>query len=285
MINKNLKVLVTGAEGFIGKHLVKFLLKKNVTVTPITRKQGDIRNLDLNTYKNHDQVIHLANRNHIPTSWENPGEFFSTNLDGTRNVLEYCRNNKVRLVYLSAYVYGQPEYLPINEEHPISGINPYMKSKVLAEQLIKFYSEYLGVSSVIVRPFNIYGNQQNESFLIPTILSQLKKDIKIQVHSLKPKRDFLHVEDFAAAISQILTNNHLTGVYNVGSGQSFSVEEIIQFFSQILNKKIEYSENNVERPHEVLDVIADISKIETDTGWSPNLSMKEGLSKLLAEVN
>ncbi|GAB5410848.1 MAG: 4,6-dehydratase LegB [Balneolaceae bacterium] len=280
MTNKSSKVLVTGSNGFIGSHLNKYLSKNNVNLTSVTHADGDIRKLELNLFGVQDQVIHLANKNFIPDSWKTPSDFFSINVEGTLNVLEYCRESGARLIYTSAYVYGEPKYLPIDEGHPVSGINPYMKSKILAEELVHFYSKYLGVSTVIVRPFNIIGTNQNNSFLIPTIVNQLKESNNIHIRSLKPKRDFLHIDDFCEAIFEIITKNQLTGVYNIGSGESFSVKEIIELFSEILGTSITYSEDSVERPNEVMDVVADISKIVSDTGWTPKLSIKEGLSKL-----
>lgn len=281
MVNKKLRVLVTGASGFIGKHLVKQLTENDVNVTSLSQKDGDIRTLDLKKYGHQDQVIHLANRNFIPDSWENPGDFFSVNVDGTRNILEFCRTNKARCIYISAYVYGQPKYLPIDERHTLSGLNPYMKSKIMAEELVQFYSDSFNISSVIIRPFNIFGENQRESFLIPTIVSQLKKGSTVHVQSVKPKRDFLHVDDFNSAILDILRHNHLHGTYNIGYGKSYSVQEIIKLFSEILEKKISITEKNIERPNEVMDVVADISKIFNSTGWKPKLSIKESLNNVI----
>lgn len=282
MINKKLHVLVTGASGFIGKYLVKLLSENDIIVTSLTQKDGDIRTLDLEIYGHQDQVIHLANRNFIPDSWANPGDFFSINVDGTRNVLEFCRTSKARCVYVSAYVYGQPKYLPIDEKHSLSGINPYMKSKIMAEDLVRFYAHIFEMPYVILRPFNIYGKGQNESFLIPTIIKQLKKGNTVHVQSVKPKRDFLHIDDFNRAVLKIIRNNLLKGIFNVGYGQSYSVEEIINQLSEIIGYSLSYKDDNIIRNNEVLEVVADISKIINNTNWSPSLTLKEGLSKMLA---
>ena len=281
-MDKKQRVLVTGTSGFIGSHLIKLLSEKNIEVTSLNRQEGDIRTLDLEKYGEQNQIVHLANMNFIPASWENPGNFFSVNIDGTRNILEFCRKNKTRLIYISSYVYGRPNYLPIDEKHPLSGINPYMKSKIIAEELVQFYHEYLNVPSIIIRPFNIFGKGQSNSFLIPTIVNQLQKESStIQVQSLKPKRDFLHINDFNKAIYEVLKHTHLKGIYNVGSGKSYSVQEIINGFSEILDHTISYSEDKFERTNEVMNVVADISKIMNDTNWSPSLSLKEGLSLVL----
>ena len=283
MVDNKTKILITGSTGFIGTSLCEILHENFVFVKGISRKEGDIRTLDLNNLGSFDQVIHLANRNFIPDSWKNPGEFFSTNIDGTRNILEFCRKNKSRLIYVSAYVYGQPKYLPIDEKHFVNGLNPYMESKIIAERLVQFYAENFNIPCVIIRPFNIYGSNQKLSFLIPTIVDQISSSETPSVHvrSLKPKRDFLHINDFNRALLTVVNEKDLQGIYNIGYGQSFSVKEIINTFSKILNKPIQYSEDDIDRPNEIIDVVADISKIKADTNWKPEISLIEGLSQVL----
>jgi nucleoside-diphosphate-sugar epimerase len=277
------RIIITGAGGFIGKTLVQQLKNKGNKVIEITRKKGDIRSVDLGNLSDSDQVIHLASRNFIPDSWEHPGDFFSVNIDGTINMLEQCRKSGARIIYVSAYVYGQPKYLPIDEDHSLSGLNPYMKSKILAEELVRFYGKNYELPYAIIRPFNIYGAGQNDSFLVPTIARQIANSQKetIQVQSLSPKRDFLHLIDFNSAIAKIIDTPILNDTFNIGFGKSYSVKEIIQTFIEISGKKLTYSETGKKRTHEVPDVVSDISKISNKTGWAPKLSLKDGLSLVL----
>ncbi|MEX0843978.1 MAG: NAD(P)-dependent oxidoreductase [Balneolaceae bacterium] len=283
MSNHSSHIIVTGANGFIGKHLVKHLTNSGKEVVEITHSDGDIRTLNLSNLRESTQVIHLANRNFIPDSWEHPGDFFSVNIDGTLNMLEQCWKSGARIIYVSAYVYGQPKYLPIDESHSLSGLNPYMKSKILTEELVRFYADNFMVPYAIIRPFNIYGAGQSDSFLIPTIARQIAdpKTDTIQVQSLSPKRDFLHLHDFNNALEAIIDTPILNDTYNIGFGKSYSVEEIINTFFEITGKKLHYSETGEKRTNEVPDVVSDNSKISNKTGWKPNLSLKDGLSLVL----
>jgi nucleoside-diphosphate-sugar epimerase len=277
----NRRILVTGSKGFVGSHLVTALANVGFEVVGFDLDQGNILNYQFNL-DGIRHVFHLAARTFIPASWEEPFEFYKTNLLGTLNVLDACRKSGCSLTYLNAYPYGQPLTNPINEEHPLSATTPYNHSKILAEYLCRFYSEKFNLSIVILRAFNLYGPGQNETFLIPHIIRQTldpKIDI-IKIRDLRPKRDYLYIEDAIQAM--ILSCGHKGfSIYNLGSGNSYNVEDIINNVKQILKIEKKYISLKQERKGEILDMVADISKIERDLGWQPKISFNEGIRKTI----
>ena len=138
-----------------------------------------------------------------------------------------------------------------------------------------------GLNITILRPFNVYGIGQNNSFLIPKILDQLKQKDYVEVESLKPKRDYIHVDDVIEGI--ISSSNKLSSlqIYNLGSGESYSVYQIIEIISEILKRKVDINEKSLERNNEIKNVVADISKAEQELGWKPKINIKEGLREIL----
>ena len=196
-----MNVLVTGSAGFIGRHLTKELELAGACVIGCDMVNGwDLTDRDVfKKIESADMVFHLAARASVPLSWKDPKETARINVQGTENILEYCRINDVtKLVFPSTYVYGIPEYLPVDEKHPINPSNPYAQSKLDGEALCSEYSKEQGISCTILRPFNIFGPGQNMDFLIPTIISQLKKGI-VQLADPEPKRDLLYLKDAVRA--------------------------------------------------------------------------------------
>lgn len=281
-----MNILVTGANGFIGKKLTKALIEHGHNVTPHTHQDGDLSKVKLN-YQNIEHVIHLAGKIFVPESWKNPTDFYSINVMGTQNILEFCRHQSASLTYLSSYVYGTPKTLPVSEEHTEKANNPYNHSKFLAEQVCRFYAEEFKVNIKVLRPFNIYGPGQKEDFLIPLIINQLiDTEVKtIEVANLIPKRDFLYIDDFVKAIILCLTktdNNY--SLYNVGYGESFSVESIIKAALKVSGIKKEYRSKNDIRSNEILDVAADIGKIKKELNWQPETTLEAGLENIIREL-
>ena len=156
------RVLVTGSSGFIGKALCNKLENDKVSFYPVNSDAGDIASpITWQGYPSADVVIHLAGCSFVPDSWNKPADFVNTNILGTQNALDYCKRNKSRLIFISAYIYGIPEALPIKESHSINPSNPYALSKHLAEQLCEFAVSSRQVSCVTaLRLFNVYGAGQ-----------------------------------------------------------------------------------------------------------------------------
>lgn len=280
-----MKILITGSSGFIGKYLRDELTKANHELFLFDISEGiDIS--DWNTVKNikgMDVVIHLANLSFVPDSYQEPRKFYEVNYLGTLNMLELCRQNKAKMIYFSSYMYGTPQYQPIDENHPVSAYNPYAQTKLICENLCEGYNRDFRVPIIIFRPFNIYGNGQNPNFLIPTIINQAKSG-KIIVKDDRPKRDYIHVTDIVnAVLKTIETIIEITGLqtYNLGSGESHSVKKIIDIVRLLSGNNIAYECTQEIRPNEVMDTVADISKIKKELGWEPKMPLEEGLKLML----
>jgi len=278
-----MKIIVTGYSGFIGTYLIEKLSKTNHDLVLLDISNGvDICDWEQVKYvDNVDVIIHLANLSFVPASYADPKRFYTTNYLSTLNMLELCRLNKARMIFFSSYVYGHPQYQPIDEKHPIQAFNPYAQTKVICESLCEGYNRDFGVPITVFRPFNIYGKGQNPDFLIPTIIQQAKKG-KIEIKDDRPKRDYIYVEDIVEAILTAIENqNPRIQIYNLGSGVSYSVGEIVNIVRSLFNSEIDYICKNEYRTNEVMDTVADINKINVELGWQPRVSIEDGLKKMI----
>lgn len=276
-------ILVTGSKGFIGRHLISELSRSpQFNIYEYDRDKGDISKDDLK-FRNIHHVFHTAAETFIPRSWEEPVKFYNTNIIGTSKVLEFCRKQNAGLTYLSAYVYGQPEKLPIPETHPLKADNPYMHSKIIAESLCEFYSSSYGVNINVIRPFNVFGLGQRENFLIPYIIDKLfdKKVKTIEVEDLSPKRDYVYIDDLVGALALTVRKKKGYFVYNAGSGVSLSVKEIIGIIFKASGMEKPVVSKHKRRKNEVMDVVADISKIKKELGWMPETTFHKGIEIIL----
>lgn len=279
-------LLVTGANGFIGKRLVPALEQGGMTVYSCSASSGqDICNpAALSAFKDKgiSQVIHLAGKTFVPDSWVTPDRFYEVNTLGTQHVLDFCRATGARLVYVSAYVYGIPQYLPISELHRVAPNNPYAHSKWLAEELCRFYAQHLGVAVTVLRPFNLFGPGQSGQFLIPTILKQAGTEAVIMVKDATPKRDYLHIDDFVRACIKSLRVTSRFSLFNVGSGHSVSVAELLDMVTRHASRPLTWQSTEQQRVNEIPDTIADISAIQAALQWRPEISLEDYVKAELA---
>lgn len=276
------EILVTGATGFLGRHLVEALQSQRYGVRTHSSHQGDIATCPL-PIEGTAHVFHLAAKSFVPDSWTNPQAFYVANVMGTLNVLEHCRGNGTSLTLISSYVYGQPRKLPVAEDHPLSAFNPYAHSKILAEELGRFYEQHYGLRIVIVRPFNIYGPGQTPPFLIPLIVEQALDPATpaIRLKDLRPRRDYVYVDDATELLLRTL-NGNVRGTYNLGSGQSASVAEIAQMVCEAAETDKPIVSEDQPRAQEVMDVRADISRATDELDWRPSTPLAEGIAKVVA---
>ena len=285
------RILVTGASGFVGNHLVGELRMQGAEVLTLDTQDAnpiDIRDwLRMTAFAGRsekiDLVYHLAALMFVPYSFENPREVYEVNVLGTLNTLELCRLYHVeKIVFASSYVYGNPHYLPVDEDHPLNPTSPYARSKVLAEHLCKSYYEDCGLNCTIVRPFNIYGEGQGDSFLIPSIFNQLA-DGKIELMDPEPRRDYLYIGD--AIEAYLRAGNYSKSdfeVFNIGSGVSYSVAEIVgKVVDASGRQEVEVNYQQRRRRAEIMDVVADIHKAKEKLGWEPKVGFVEGLSRYM----
>lgn len=276
------EILVTGATGFLGRHLVGALESRGLTARQHSSADGDIASCSL-PMEGVSHVIHLAGKSFVPESWRNPRGFYQTNVMGTVNVLEHCRQNQAAITLVSSYVYGQPQRLPIAEDHPVAAANPYAHSKILAEDAARFYEQQFGVKLAIVRPFNIYGPGQHSSFLIPSIVRQVldpSVDV-VRVQDVRPKRDYLYVAD-AVELLVALLQSGARGVFNAGSGNSTSVAEVARLVSDAAGVSKPVVSDEQHRPGEIMDVVADSSRAARELDWRPRTSLADGIAAVVA---
>lgn len=279
------KILVTGASGFIGRALVSRLKGQKLEVAALDSAVGDIANREtLAEFAQQDiaHVFHLAGKTFVPASWDDPRAFCQTNVLGTVNVLEFCRKNRTPVTYVSAYVYGHPDRLPIGENSAVRPSNPYALTKRLAEEVCEFYASAYGLPVTTIRPFNVYGIGQAGIFLIPEIISQvLDAGQEIVVKDLAPRRDYVYLEDLVTALLATLDKPRGYRVYNIGSGVSLSVQEVIDAIQDIAGTQKKVVCDNLTRTNELLDVVADISKAGNELGWRPEFSFHAGIENII----
>jgi nucleoside-diphosphate-sugar epimerase len=276
------KILVTGSEGFIGKALVKKLSGLGFSTLGFDIADGDIAEEGSLAHLQEEEisyVFHLAGKTFVPESWLHPFLFYRTNLLGTENILEFCRKTGAGLTYISSYLYGTPQYLPVDEKHPVKAFNPYSHTKLVAEEICNYYREQFNLEISIFRPFNVYGPGQSEQFLIPGLIRKiLDPEISIiEVMDLRPKRDFIYIDDFVDAL--VLSMDGPRGIYNIGSGNSVSVEEVIIAILKISGIKKPIRDNGQERPNEIFDLYADITKAKEKLNWKPGINIHDGILK------
>lgn len=306
-----MRVLVTGAGGFIGSHLTERLVKEGYTVrafvhynsrgewgwleeSPLRKEievvAGDVRDYDIvrKAVEGSNIVFHLAALIGIPYSYVSPLAYIRTNVEGTYNVLQAAREAGVlRFVHTStSEVYGTAKYVPIDEEHPLQAQSPYAASKIAADQLaLSFFRSY-GLPVSVARPFNTFGPRQSARAVIPTILTQVLSGREtIRLGNLHPTRDFNYVADTVEGFLAIARSPKTVGeVVNIGSGRETSIKEVVGIVSGIIGKEIYVAvENERVRPEksEVERLVCGNAKIKELTGWQPRYSLEKGLALTL----
>ena len=273
------KILVTGHEGIIASHLIKKLTNCEIITDSINGKRVNLQNNEeVMKIEPVDTVIHLAGKTKKGLEWE---EYFENNIIGTLNILKYCvEKNIKKIIFVSSYVYGNPKYLPIDEQHPIAPHNLYTKSKFLAEELCKKFSEMHDLNVIVLRPFNIFAKTMNKDNLISKLITSINTKKIVTITNRNSKRDFLYIDDFIELILKIKDHDFKYEIFNIGSGISYSFDEVIEMIEKSTSKKLnlEY-ENDVQSYIE--NITADNSKITKILDWKPKLTFKEGLQKLL----
>lgn len=311
-----MKILVTGADGFIGSHLTETLIRSGYEVkafvlynsfnswgwldqcAPDVKEQleifsGDIRDPHgvKEAMKGCDAVIHLAALIAIPYSYHSPDTYVDTNIKGTLNVLQAARELDIkRVIHTStSEVYGTARFVPITEEHPLQGQSPYSATKIAADQLAYSFYASFGLPVIIARPFNTYGPRQSARAVIPTIISQIangKRQIKLG--TVSPTRDFNFVQDTVAGfISALCSDKGLGEVVNFGSNFEISIGETAQLIAEAMNTEIEIITDEARlRPEnsEVERLWADNAKAKQLFSWQPSYGGRDGFKKGIIET-
>jgi nucleoside-diphosphate-sugar epimerase len=273
-------IFITGSRGDIGSRLKAGFISLGHKVRGSENETLRIENKDyfdaIDNPESIDVLYHLAAISFVPLSWDNPSDFIKINVLGTSNVLDFCNTYNIKLVYISSYAYGIPQYLPIDENHPVLSVNPYALSKNMGEQLCEFYGKNFQLSYNIIRPFNVFGSLKNKSMLIPEIIDQIIEGENVKVKDLVPKRDYIFIDDVIDFL-MISKSKFTNDVYNLGSGLSYSVKEIIDTCQKVWGTDIEVVSAQVTRKNEIPETISNMAKVKNVFNWSPKFNLEEGL--------
>jgi len=306
-----MKVLITGAGGFIGSHLAEHCAKSGYKVKAFVRYNskndwgwlegseskddveiisGDIRDYDsvFNAMKGCDTIFHLAALIGIPYSYISPLAYIKTNVIGAYNVLQAAKELKLKNILMTSTseTYGTAQYIPIDEKHPMVGQSPYSASKIAADQLAISYYRSFGLPVKIVRPFNVYGPRQSARAIIPTIITQiLEGKNKIKLGNLIPTRDFTYVKDTVNGFIEILKSEKLFGqITSIGMKEEISIGNLVKKIAKLMRIDTEIlSDEERIRPKgsEVERLFCDNTKLIKNTGWRPQYDLERGLMETI----
>ncbi len=267
------RILITGGKGYIGKHLVQALQKKDYDILLYTE---DIRKPVSEKWKA-DIIIHLAAK-----AKGDDQEIEETNVLGTKNILEACRQWKTKCIVTSSCgVYGNPAENPVNEEASVNPFNTYNRSKAEAEELCKNYEQQYSLKIIILRLFNIYGDNNPNEFLIRTLSTyDGKQPIKLNPNII---RDFIHVKDVIQAFLRAVEYEGPADIFNIGSGKGHTADQVIKIIRKITGRTIKYEMN--KDPIVIKEIIADITKAKEKLKWSPKIGLEEGLKEIMGKKN
>ena len=309
------KILVTGADGFIGSHLTERLVRAGYDVRAFVLYNSfnswgwlddapvDIKkSLDIfsgyirdpygvrKAMEGCDTVLHLAALIAIPYSYHSPDTYVDTNIKGTLNVVQAARDFDVKVVHTStSEVYGTALTVPISESHPLQGQSPYSASKIGADQIaLSFYSSF-ETPVTVLRPFNTYGPRQSARAVIPSIITQIASGVReLKLGALHPTRDFNYVKDTVSAFEKIMQSDAAIGtVVNAGSGFEISIGDTVKMIADVMGVEVSIKTDEQRlRPEksEVERLLADNSRLKTLTDWSPQYGSLEGMRQGLQET-
>ncbi len=307
------KILVTGADGFIGSHLTEELVKQGHSVKAFAYYNsfntwgwldslpkdimkevevftGDIRDPNgvRESMKGIDEVFHLAALIAIPFSYHSPDTYVDTNIKGTLNVLQAAKDLDVSrlLITSTSEVYGTAQYVPIDEKHPFQGQSPYSATKIGADRLAESFYRSFNMPITIVRPFNTYGPRQSARAVIPTIITQLLSGIEsIKLGSLTPTRDFNYVKDTVNGFIEIAKSSYTIGEeINIATQNEISIGDLAyELIKQINPNAVIVSDDQRLRPEksEVNRLLGSNEKIMRLTNWKPSYTFEEGLTETI----
>jgi NAD dependent epimerase/dehydratase len=304
------KVLVTGAGGFIGSHLVERLSERGANVRALVRYNSNSAAgwLDRSPVRQHvdvvfsnvedrdgvrkamhgvDAVFHLAALIGIPYSYDAPDSYVRTNIGGTLNVLQAARDQQVGLVVhtSTSEVYGSAAFVPMTEEHPLRGQSPYSATKIGADKLAEAFHLSFGLPVVTVRPFNTYGPRQSERAVIPTIVAQVLGGQRLRLGNLGPTRDFTYVTDTVEGFIRAAESDRAIGqVVNLGTGTEVSIGDLAERIMAKVGRTVPVeAEDERIRPtgSEVDRLCSDNARARALLEWQPRVSLDEGLGRTI----
>jgi len=311
----NKKVLVTGAGGFIGSHLVEAVVRKGCKVRAFVHYNSfnswgwmDYLN-QAKDIKNHieifsgdvrdpygvkkamrdiDIVFHLAALIGIPYSYNSPESYVDTNIKGTLNILQAGRELEIqKIIHTStSEVYGTAQFTPITEEHPINPQSPYSATKAAADFVALSFYRSFNTPATVIRPFNTYGPRQSARAIIPTIISQIiSKETKVRLGDVYPKRDFIYIKDTVQGFIDAAESDKSVGkVIHIGSSSEISISELANLIAKLMDSKIEIEvtdERKRPKKSQVERLLADNGRARELMGWSPKYKLEDGIAETI----
>jgi len=304
---ESLRVLVTGGAGFIGSYLVKELVRRGHFVRVLDNfstgsienlidvardvevVRGDVRNYSVvaESVRGVDIVIHLAALIDVAESMQKPDLYFEVNVVGTHNVAKACRNIDTLIFASSSSVYGDPIKIPIPEDHPTQPRSVYAATKVAGEAIVQAFSSLYGYRPVILRIFNAYGPKQSRAYsgvVIEFIRRVLRGEPPVIYGDGQQTRDFIYVTDVVEAITRAMTSKKASGVINIGSGRSTTINELAKLVLKILGKENLKPVYAPPRPGDLKHSVADITKAKQLLGFEPRICLEEGVKRVIQAI-
>lgn len=309
---QNKKILVTGAGGFIGSHLVEELVKLGAKVKALVHYNsrndwgliellpekvkreleviaGDVQDPFMmgKAVRGCDVVFHLAALIAIPYSYIAPESYINTNVKGTLNLLQACLEEGVKKVVhtSTSETYGTAKYTPIDENHPLQGQSPYSASKIGADKIAESFYLSFGLPVATIRPFNTYGPRQSARAVIPTIITQVLSSSELKLGLLTPVRDLTYVKDTVAGFLKVAQSDRAVGeVINIGTGVGITIGELAEKIIGLVGKDVRIVRDEQRlRPEksEVMELICDRRKAKELIGWEPRYSLETGLQETI----
>ena len=284
------KIMITGSRGFIGSALTKYFDNPIEYDIALDRGMSVLNKHALSLFMDKVKpniIIHLAGNSLPSKSVEDPAYDMNLNIGGTLNLLEVCKNRKIDLLLFSstAYVYGEPQYLPVDENHQQTHPNlPYGISKSACESYCNYYREKYGIPITIMRFFNVYGPNQTLGLVVPDIIDNISKskDGKVKLRCTDAdSRSFLYVDDLANAVSQIVRKRIVGETINLGGKDNVKIIDLAKKIAKIVGKDVTFEMEKHSEASKISNLYADISKAEKLLDWSPKISLEEGLKKVV----
>ena len=288
------KILITGSSGFLGKHLINSMQNSQKIIGWSNNNQQtklknfehtkiDLTSKNISIKSKISSIIHLAAISDVKYCNSNPSLCSDINILGTKKMLEICRKKDANFIFAStSHVYGQPKKNPICEKEETKPNSIYAATKIAGENLCESYSKTYGLNISILRFFSLYGPNSPKHNVIFNIINQYKNNSIIKMGNLKPKRDFLFIDDAIRAINLINENQKGFEIFNIGSGKSFSIKTICNEVEKIMkkNKRVKIDKNKI-RKKDILEIRANNNKIKRTHRWKPKITLNEGLRKTI----
>jgi nucleoside-diphosphate-sugar epimerase len=280
------KIGITGDRGFIGSNVSRALTSAGYSVISLDTLtcSSVFSGSDREKYpKDLDWVLHFGAKTSITDSFTDPYGTYANNIGSTLQALKLSSHCHAAFLFMSSYVYGQPQYLPIDEKHPVKAVNPYMASKIIGEEMCRQICDIESIPAIILRGFNIFGDHYIPGRLISDLLNAARRGDAVHLNDPAPVRDYLYIKDFANLILKISLQRPPAGIctYNVGYGQSYSNLEVAEMICELADSKCELIVNSNPRKNDIPDCSVDTSPIKDTFAWEPEYSLRRALAELI----